>query len=272
MKISLAIAPENASPSAFVVFRDRLETGIAKAAALGYEGIELALADAAEVSPARLRVALESHALELPAISTGRVFAERGIYFTHPEASARQQAVETVSELVGLAAQFGAMVNIGRVRGYVQQGESRQLAKARFMEGMRQCAHAAARQGVTLLLEPVNRYETNLINSVPEALDMLDRLGEPNIKVMPDVFHMNIEDVSIVESLRLAGERLGYVHLADSNRLAPGRGHLDFAEIIRVLQEIGYDGHVTAEILPHPDPDTAAAEAIAYLRRFIPRG
>ncbi len=76
-----------------------------------------------------------------------------------------------------------------------------------------------------MVLEPVNRYETNFINSVPQALAMLDRLGEPERQgVMPDVFHMNIEDRSLAGSFRQAGARTGYVHLADSNRLAPGRG------------------------------------------------
>jgi len=271
VKIGLAIAPEEASPSAFVVFRDRLETGMAKAAALGYDGVELALSDAAQAQPERIRRALEEYGLELPAISTGRVFAERQVWFTHPDPAVRREAVATITGLVELAAQFDALVNIGRARGYVHDGESREAAVGRFLECMGECARAAARLGVGMVLEPVNRYETNLINSVPEALEIIDRLGMPNVGVMPDVFHMNIEDASIPGSLRQAGDRVRYVHLADSNRLAPGRGHLDFVEIVGTLREIGYDGYVTAEILPEPDPDTAAADAIAYLRRVVPR-
>lgn len=270
MKIGLAIAPEEASPSAFVVFRDRLETSMAKAAALGYDGVELALSDAAQAQPQRIRRALDEYGLELPAISTGRVFAERKVWFTHPDRAIREEAVETVTGLAGLAAQFGAMVNVGRARGYVHEGESRETAVERFLECMGECARAAARLGVEIVLEPVNRYETNFINSVPEALEMLARLGMPNVGVMPDVFHMNIEDVSIEGSFRQANDRVRYVHFADSNRLAPGKGHLDFPGIVGALREIGYDGYVTAEILPHPDPDTAAADAIAFLRGVVP--
>ena len=270
MKIGLAIAPEQASPSAFVVFRDRLETSMAKATALGYDGVELALSDAAQAEPDRIRRALAATSLELPAISTGRVFAERKVWFTHPEDSIRREAVETICGLVDVAAAFGSLVNIGRARGYVHEADSQATATERFLACMAQCAQHAARRGILLVLEPVNRYETNFINSVPQALAMIDRLGEPNVKVMPDVFHMNIEDVSIEGSFRQAGARVGYVHLADSNRLAPGQGHLPFTDILAVLAEIGYDGWVTAEILPAPDPDTAASAAIAFLRPILP--
>lgn len=271
MKIGLAIAPEDASPSSFVVFRDRLEVSIAKAARLGYDGVELALSDAEQADRGGLEKALSRHGLELPAISTGRVFAERKVWLTHPEAAIRREAVDTLKGLITLASRYGALVNIGRVRGYVHENESQEMAIERFLEGMAECADAADRVGVTLVLEPVNRYETNFVNSVPDAMGLLERLGRPNVKIMPDVFHMNIEDASIEGNLLAAGNLVGYVHLADSNRLAPGQGHLDFHGILAALQQIDYRGYVTAEILPSPDPDTAAAQAIAYLRRLVGR-
>jgi sugar phosphate isomerase/epimerase len=88
---------------------------------------------------------------------------------------------------------------------------------------------------------------------------------------MPDVFHMNIEDASIAGSLIAAGPIVGYVHLADSNRWAPGQGHTDFPAIIRALATIGYDDEVAVEILPFPSADEAATQAIEYLRKLIPR-
>ena len=127
MKIGLAIAPEEASPSAFVVFRDRLETSMAKAAALGYDGVELALSDAAQAEPERIRRALANEGLALPAISTGRVFAERGVWFTHPDPAVRREAVETISGLVEVAA--------GRVPSLPPLGEyARGLYVTRFDE------------------------------------------------------------------------------------------------------------------------------------------
>ncbi len=270
MKIGLAIAPENASPLAFVVFRDRLEVSMEKAARLGYDGVELALLDAAEVDPAQLKALLDRYGLELPVISSGRVFGEGKVWCTHPDEAIRRRAVERLKGLIGLAAQFGAKVNIGRVRGFIPEGEPREVAEGRFLDCIRECADFAAPLGVEMLLEPVNRYEINYVNSVTDALEVLGQIGRPNVKVMPDVFHMNIEDASIPGSLKQAGPAVGYIHFADSNRWAPGRGHLDFPAIVGALQSIGYDWWATAEILPYPDSDAAAAEAIRYLRGVVP--
>jgi len=122
MKVGLAIAPENALPSAFVVFRDKLETSMAKAAKLGYDGVELALLHADQVDPQRIERALAEHGLELPVISTGQVFSEGRIWFTHPEAEVRRRAVVRMRELIEVAAHLQAKVNVGRVRGFVHEG------------------------------------------------------------------------------------------------------------------------------------------------------
>jgi sugar phosphate isomerase/epimerase len=269
MKIGLAIAPETASPLAFVVYRDQLEKIMEKVSRLGYDGVELALRDSSEIDVGRVREALDKYGLEIPVISSGRVFAEGKVWFTHPDKLVRREAVETMKGLVRLAVQLGSKVNVGRVRGFIGDGESREIAEARFIECMRECADLASELNVEMLIEPVNRYETNYINSVSDALTVLDNLAHPNVTVMPDVFHMNIEDASITAILKQAGARVGYVHFADSNRYAPGQGHLDFTEIVSTLNEIGYNWYVTAEILPYPDPDTAAANAIGFIRRII---
>jgi 5-keto-L-gluconate epimerase len=271
IRIGLAIAPEHALPTAFVVFRDRLVVGIEKAARLGYDAIELALADANECDVAEIKRLLDNHRMSLAAISTGRVFAERKVWMTHPDAAIRRRAVAVVNGLVDLAAVFGSRVNLGRARGFVHEGETRAAAEARFVTCIRACADHAALLGVEILLEPVNRYEINFINSVTEGIALAKTIDRANVRLMPDVFHMNIEDVSILGSLEQAGPLVGYVHFADSNRWAPGQGHLDFPAIVSTLRKMHFDGYVTVEILPHPDPDTAATQAIAYLRTLIPR-
>ncbi len=86
---------------------------------------------------------------------------------------------------------------------------------------------------------------------------------------MPDVFHMNIEDRSIQSELVRCAEYISYIHFADSNRLAPGQGHLHFPDIINTLKAVGYDGWITIEILPEPDPDIAAYQAVNYIRQLI---
>ncbi|MCK4419334.1 sugar phosphate isomerase/epimerase [Candidatus Aerophobetes bacterium] len=269
MKIGLAIAPEHATPLAFVVFREDLDIAIKKARKFGYDGIELALADPREINVAKIKALIEKYDMELIVISTGRVFSEGHLWFTHPEKDVRDKAVQRMKDIIELASQFKANVNVGRVRGDIPKGESREETEERFSSAMIECSDFAASYDVQLLLEPVNRYETNFINSLKEGMEIVRKLNRENIKLMPDTFHMNIEDASIIGSLKEAKDKIGYVHFADSNRWAPGQGHLNFFQIVATLKNIGYDGYLTVEILPEPNPDTAARMAIDFLRRMI---
>jgi 5-keto-L-gluconate epimerase len=273
VKIALVISPPEAGPSAFVVFRDKLDISVRKARQLGYDGVELALALASEVDVPFIRRLLIDEGMLSAAVSTGRVFAEQNVWLTHSDPGVRARAVRILTELIDVAAELGAKrVNIGRVRGPVPEGESLESAEGRFFEGIRECAEHAAPLGINILLEPVNRYEINYVNSVvPDGIGIIRRLGHPNIKLMPDVFHMNIEDASIRDSLVAAGALVGYVHLADSNRWAPGQGHTDFRAIFQALATIGYDDVVAVEILPYPSANSAATQAIQFLRAMIPR-
>jgi 5-keto-L-gluconate epimerase len=264
MKLAVAIASDEAPPSAFVVWRGFAES-IRKAAEYGYDGVELALKSADDIQPSVLRKLLDEHSLEVSCISTGQVFATSGLFCTHPEPAVRNQTINVLARLIQLAKDFGQMVNLGRVRGFVAQGQTREEAERLFLETAGQLCAIAQDCGVTLVVEPVNRYETNFINNLDEGADLLSNLEYANIGLMPDVFHMNIEDVRIGETLVRHAGLIRYVHLADSNRLAPGQGHLDFDEVFASLQVAGFDGWASIEILPLPDPDTAAAAAAEFI-------
>jgi sugar phosphate isomerase/epimerase len=268
LKLGLAIASEKALPSAFVVFRDKLTTSIRKVAQLGYDGVELALLDSSQVDLPEIKTLLREYRLELPVISTGQVFADAQLWLTHPDPTIRHKTIARLKSLVDLAGELGAMVNIGRVRGPLDPRDPK-ASQDRFIAGIRECGDYGLQRGVRIILEPVNRYEINFINSVAEGMEMLKKIGHPQIFLMPDVFHMNIEDASIAGSLKAAREAVAYVHFADSNRWAPGDGHLDFPDVLSALNEIGYQGFATLEILPYPDPDTAAARGIQYIRKLL---
>ena len=271
MKLGIAVAPKEALPSAFVVFRDSLDVSIKKAHALGYDGVELALLHPGQIDADRIEGLLTESGLEIPMISSGQVFAEGGLCFTSPEPGVRDTAVERIKSLVDQAARFRSMVNIGRVRGPLVEGRPKRESEQRFLDALEEVALYAEPRGVTIALEPVNRYEINFVNRVDEAVELIQKISPSNVKVMPDVFHMNIEDSSIEGSLAAHIDHIGYIHFADSNRHAPGSGHLNFPNIVALLRSLGYSGYVTAEILPFPTPDEAAARAAAYLRALIPK-
>jgi sugar phosphate isomerase/epimerase len=105
----------------------------------------------------------------------------------------------------------------------------------------------AAREGVLLLLEPLNRYEDHMVNTLADAVELATATGLDSVRVAADTFHMNIEEADPLTSLRAIAGRLGHVQLSDSNRLEPGAGHLDWGALLRCLDGIGYDGVLALE-------------------------
>jgi len=264
LKLSVAVAKKDALPSAFVVWRGFDET-FHKAAEYGFDGVELALHRADDIETAKLDNLLEKNGLCVSAISTGQVYADGGLCLTHEDAEIRKKTLNILCDLVELAGEYGQIVNLGRVRGSIFSEKS----QGYFLENVQLLCEAAEKNGTTIILEPVNRYEINFINSLDDGAELIRKSGLSNLKLMPDVFHMNIEDDCIYRSFERNSDYVHYIHLADSNRLAPGRGHLDFSKIFETLQKIQYTGWVSAEILPKPSPDEAAKQAADYLLPFI---
>jgi len=269
MKLGIAIAPKEALPSAFVVFRDDIKLTMEKAYKLGYEGVELALLDGSQINIKEVRDLCQKYQLDIPMISSGQVYAQGHLCLTSPDKGIRNQAISRMKGLVDIAEQFGSMVNIGRVRGPIEASEPYESSEGRFIESLGMLALYAEPKGVQIALEPVNRYELNFINTLEEAQQIIGKVGRPNIKIMPDTFHMNIEERCIEASFIAHKDLIAYIHFAESNRWAPGMGHLNFPNIINTLEAIGYEGYVTVEILPHPSPDEAALKAANYLKTLL---
>lgn len=264
MKLAIAIASKNAIPSAFVVWRG-FETAIKKAKAAGYHGVELALCSEEEYRRENIKQILVDTGMNVSCISTGQVFAKDRLYFTHEDPDIRKRTIETFKGLIRVAGELGAMVNIGRARGSLTEKRSLEETENIFCDGLYQLLPDMEKYGVCVVIEPVNRYEINYLNTTDQVCALLRRLGENRFGVMPDVFHMNIEDDDICGSLKRNAKYIKYVHLADSNRYYPGRGHLNFKSIVETLSSVGYNGWCAVEILPDPEPDIAAVNAANYL-------
>ena len=142
---------------------------------------------------------------------------------------------------------------------------------AAVVKNLKPLAKHAEKKGVTLCIEPLNRFETDFLNTVDQGLEMIADVGSPALGLLLDTFHMNIEESDIPAALRLAGDKVGHVHFADTNRRAVGMGHLDVAPIAAALREIDYNGYISAEVLPLPDGGSAASQTIESFRKFFPR-
>jgi sugar phosphate isomerase/epimerase len=267
MKLSIVLSTHAAQFQA-VAFKGDFEANVAKIAGWGYDGVELAIRDPRLVNADELIRVVSAHGLEIPAIGTGQAWGEEGLSFTDPDAAVRVAAIERVKSHIPFAAQTGAVIIIGLLRGIVKPAVDHAQAMDWLVDALQQCCAAARPHGVRIALEPICRYETTLINNLTQGLGLLERVGAGNMGLMPDTFHMNIEEPVIEDSLRACGDRIFHFHIADSNRWYPGAGHLDFKSILGTLMSTGYQGYVSGEFMPLPDADTSAQRGIAHLRQL----
>jgi len=235
---------------------------------LGYDGVEISVLEPEEVG--ELSKIVKDHGLEIPAVGTGLNYLHYGLSLTSPDESLRTRAREKIGKIIDAASRSDIKgVIIGLIRGKGEEWEQIDQPINLLLEEMKKIAEEASKKNVLVYLEPLNRYESKLINRVEEGLRFLEELGADNVYLLLDTFHMNIEERSIEEAIRLAGEKIGHFHVADSNRLAPGMGHLDFVRILGALRDTGYMGYVSAEIQTKPDFEATARITISTLRRAL---
>lgn len=267
--ITISLVPE-ARGGPFV-FWDDLAKGCQQAAALGFDAVEVFPRSAEEVNARELRRILEQNRLKLAGMGTGAGWVVRKLRLTDPEPDVRRRAQDFAGGIIDLAGGFGAPAILGSMQGRWEGQVSRDQALAWLAEALEQLGPRAHALGVPLLLEPLNRYETNLLNTVGDTLSFLSGLRTQNVKLLCDLYHMNIEEVNVAGALRQAGPKLGHVHFADSNRRAIGFGHTDMERAAEALRDLRFNGAVSAEILPLPDPMAAAEQTIKAYRQFFPQ-
>lgn len=264
--ITVCLVPE-ASGGPFV-FHGGLADGCARAAALGFDAVEVfpSAADAPELT--ELPALIAKHGLKVAAIGTGAGWVVRKLSLTSPDAKVRAAAREFIRAIVDCAGRFAAPAIIGSMQGRWEGNVSREQALAWLAEALEDLGEYAARHGVPLLYEPLNRYETNLFNRQGDTAAWLRTLRTRNVRLLCDLFHMAIEEADLAAALREAGPLVGHVHFADSNRRAIGFGHTAVPPIIAALRTIGYAGYLSAEILPLPDDTAAARQTLAAFREY----
>lgn len=265
-KTSMAITPA-AAKFAPLLFAGDWRAGLEAASELGYDAVEVSLRDPREQVVGEFFAGLASSGLSLSAIATGQSYYNDGLSPGSPNPVVQAELLERMKRFADLAAEYSAFIIIGGVRGTLEGSpEERAEQRTRSVDAIRRYAEHAASVGVRMVIEPINRYETSFLNTVSETLAFIDGVGAPNLGILADTFHMNIEEVLLTDALESAADRLFYLHFPDSNRLAAGQGHIDFHALAIVLRRIDYDGYLGAEILPLPDSMTAASMAITYFR------
>lgn len=273
IKISAMIGAPDLEKDTLAVYSGDLKKAFSKISAQGYEGVELMTKNPKKLDGGKIKRLLEENSLVLTGLCTGHVYGEDNLGLVEPDPEICKKAFNRFKEFIDFAEQyFGkeTIVNIGRVRG-MGYSNDRKRTLDEMEKVFRELAGYAKPKGIRLVLEPITLQQTNYINTTQDGIEMVERVNRSNFGLMLDVYHMNIEDDDIYESIRQAGDTCWFVHFTDDNRKHPGSAHLDFEKIIHTLYEIDYNGFVSMEIMPWPDPDTAARKSIEYLRKYIPK-
>lgn len=258
--ITVSLVPEAAAGP--FVYHCGVSEACDRAARSGFDAIEIFAPSADVVDRGALRADLKRHNLNVAAVGTGAGMLRHGWSLSHPDSSHRNQACEFVETMIRFGAQFDAPAIIGSMQGKAAGEVTVAQARKWLAESLDRLGAFATDLNVPLFYEPLNRYETNLICTVADAVDMLESIGNSNVKLLADLFHMNIEEADVATAIRHGGSWIGHVHFVDSNRRAAGMGHTRFDPIITALQDIGYEGYLSAEAFPIPDADAAAATTI----------
>jgi sugar phosphate isomerase/epimerase len=251
------------------VFSGDLEKSCARAAELGFDGVEIFTSPDHRFDPIELSKILNKHQLRLAAVGTGGGFLVKQWHLSHPDSAVREKAERFVREIIELAGPFGAPAILGSMQGRFDAPVSRDQALEWLGKSLQSLAVTAEAHGVPLLFEALNRYESNLFNRLEDVGNYIRSLNVKNLRLLADLFHMNIEEADHSQALESVADILGHVHWADSNRRAAGFGHTHFGPVAGALRKIGFNGFLSAEVLPWPDPDAAAAQTVKSLNQYF---
>jgi 5-keto-L-gluconate epimerase len=261
-----------------IVFREDLKKNIIKAKKIGYNGVELAVKKPELINVNEVKKIIEETDISILAVGTGQLYFDEGLSFSDPDIHIRNEAVKRVCSIIDFANNFQSSVIIGAIRGRVSTNSAnleseKKKAEKRISECLKKCLDYSMKFSTNFLLESINRYEINIFNTLEEIVNFLnDKKNDfdmGRIGILADTFHMNIEEPVITESIAKYFDRIKHFHFADSNRWAPGYGHVDFKAILNILKINNYDKFISFEMLPLPqNPDFAASAAIEYIKKL----
>jgi D-psicose/D-tagatose/L-ribulose 3-epimerase len=252
----------------------------------GYESVEIALAEPGDINPDYVREALESHGLVAGSVC--------GIFGPGRDlrGSSKEQAatVNYVKGLIPVMKTLGSSILVGPMYSAVGRAGAETAAAKRqqwklVQRHLRDLAGYAGDHGVTLGLEPLNRFESDFMNTCDQALEMIADVGHPALKVHLDTFHMNIEEKDLAQAVRRAGPHLGHLHASGSDRGTPGNDHTDWKGIAAALRAVKYQGDVVVESFTsdlemmaratsiwrriEPSRDEIAGKGARFLKRLL---
>ena len=243
-----------------------LDRRMGRIARLGYQGIELTACHPMPYPIEEILALSRKHGLPVVSLLSGWSYAYEGLCLASPRGDVRQRAVDRLLEYVGHAARLGAVLVVGLMQGLRTDEPDEGEANRRIADCLRPVAGAAAERGTVVVLEPVNHLQVGFNHTAKEAAAMVERVGSPGLGYMLDTIHLNIEERSVLQTIRDHGRRIRHFHLCETNGGPFGSGNLDFQGVFRALDAAGYTHFASIKIYRGLDWEEAARSAMAFLR------
>jgi sugar phosphate isomerase/epimerase len=212
---------------------------------LGFSGIELNVVRPEAVDPVELKALLAQHGLQMTMFASGATANAEGLFLSHLSERTRSASVRRCITLLDFAAEMEAGIIIGFLKG--PSVLDREGALAQFRKSIDELAPHALSKQVPCLIEATNHYETSVVRTLQEGAEILAGHDNPFLRLLPDTYHMNIEERSMMGALVRYSNLYDNLHISDNNRFFPGLGAIDFAALVRFLLQIGYGGGLAIE-------------------------
>jgi D-psicose/D-tagatose/L-ribulose 3-epimerase len=227
----------------------------------GFDGVEIPLFRPREFDASGIRKAIEASALECNVCTV----LTSGLSLVSEVPDVRRRTCQHLRDVVEAAAEVGARIVAGPIYSPVGYLPGRRRTCNEWdwaVEGHQSLGDVLVANDVTLAIEPLNRFETYFLNTAADAAALAEQIGHPNIGILFDTFHANIEEKNIAEAFRTLGKYLKHVHTCENDRGIPGSGHVEWKAVFQALHDLKYDGWLTIESFGFALGDLSAAAAI----------
>jgi D-psicose/D-tagatose/L-ribulose 3-epimerase len=227
----------------------------------GFDGVEVPLFRPSEFPAAQIRRDMEANGLACNVCSV----LVQGLSLIEQDASVRRQTQQHLRSSILAASEAGASLIAGPLYcpvGYLPGRRRTADEWSRAIESYQSVADALIQCNVTLAIEPLNRFETFFLNTAADAAALCDQVGHPNIGILFDTFHANIEEKDIAQGYRTVGRHLKHVHTCENDRGIPGSGHVEWTAVFQALKDLNYDGWLTIESFGFSIGELSAAASI----------
>ncbi|MBC7334462.1 MAG: sugar phosphate isomerase/epimerase [Actinobacteria bacterium] len=277
MKYSIVVSISTDTLFGPLLYKGRLDNIIPMVSEMGFNGIEIGgVRNLNDIDLKMLEKLLNKYNVKIVTIGTAQPYFDEGLAFSSTSREIRKKAVEKVKKILDVSKYLGCSIMMSIIFGKVEYFTDRDdfnrkviIAKKNICECLQECMSYSERDSTKFLIEPLNRYETNIFNTLMDVKLYLEenksKLDLSRISLIADTFHMNIEESVIHKSVEECLDIIGHIHFSDSNRCAPGFGHIDFSSIINVLKMKNYSDFISFEILPIPDSETAAKKGKSFI-------